>query len=46
MGITDPKEIAKLKVPELKQELVALNLPVTGKKEELIQRVREPVAAA
>ena len=46
MGITDPKEIAKLKVPELKQELAALNLPVTGKKEELIQRVREPVAAA
>jgi hypothetical protein len=39
MPVTDAKEIAKLKVPELKQELAALQLPVSGKKEELVQRV-------
>jgi len=40
MVITDPKEVHKLKVAELKEELTHYGLSTAGKKEELVQRVR------
>jgi hypothetical protein len=41
----DESEVKKLKVAELKEKLTLLNLPTTGKKEELVQRLLDHAAS-